>query len=401
MDLVSPRPFWPLKNGLLRVYPALKQDLRGDVVVLGAGITGAFIAQHLAEEGLDIIVLDKRDVCAGSTSANTALLQYELDASLVELTSRFGRPDAEQVYRVCHDSITTIEHLVTSRGMPCVFQRKKSVYLASDLADARSLRQECAARRAIGIEVEFWHQAEVEARFSFSRAAALVSEQAAELDCHRLAHALLAEAARNGARIFDRTLVEKYQTQGNAVHLQTDRGCKVVARHAVFATGYESESFLPHRVVKLRSTYALASEPLVAFPGWWEQCLLWETARPYLYLRTTDDSRALVGGADDAFRNPNARDRRVDAKTDLLASRFAEMFPAIELEIAFRWAGTFGETKDGLPYIGEVRQMPHCHFALGFGGNGILYSLIAAEIIRDILLERPNPNARLFGFDRG
>ncbi len=97
MDLVSPRPFWPLKNGLLSVYPALKEDLNCDVVVLGAGITGAFIAHRLAEEGLHIVVLDKRDVCAGSTSANTALLQYELDISLVDLTKRMGRADAEQI----------------------------------------------------------------------------------------------------------------------------------------------------------------------------------------------------------------------------------------------------------------------------------------------------------------
>ena len=110
MDLVSPRPFWPLKNGLLSVYPALKQDLSCDVVVLGAGITGAFIAQCLAEEGFDTVVIDKRDVCAGSTSANTALLQYELDISLVDLTKRMGRSGAEQVYRVCHDSIAAIEH---------------------------------------------------------------------------------------------------------------------------------------------------------------------------------------------------------------------------------------------------------------------------------------------------
>ena len=136
------------------------------------------------------------------------------------------------------------------------------------------------------------------------------------------------------------------------------------------------------------------------FPGWWERCLIWETLRPYLYLRTTDDNRAIVGGEDDDFHNPSRRDRRVNRKTDRLASRFAAMFPAIELEVAFRWAGTFGETKDGLPYIGQVRQMPRCHFALGFGGNGITYSFIAAEIIRDALLQRPNGNARLFGFDR-
>jgi glycine/D-amino acid oxidase-like deaminating enzyme len=113
-----------------------------------------------------------------------------------------------------------------------------------------------------------------------------------------------------------------------------------------------------------------------------------------------DDNRALIGGEDDDFRSPIRRDRRVNSKTDRLASRFGKMFPAIEVEVAFRWAGTFGETKDGLPYIGQIRQMPHCHFALGFGGNGIIYSIIAAEIIRDALLQRPNRNARLFGFDR-
>jgi glycine/D-amino acid oxidase-like deaminating enzyme len=400
MDLVSPRPFWPLKNGLLSVYPALKQDLKCDVVVLGAGITGAFIAHCLAEEGLDIVVVDKRDVCAGSTSANTALLQYELDASLVDLSKRMGRSDAEQVYRVCYDTITAIECLVSTEKMACVYQPRKSVYLASRRSDVPLLREECKARQAIGIEVECCDEEQVRAQFSFSRPAALVSARAAELDSHRLAHALLALAACRGARIFDRTLVKKYHTESQEVLLETDRGCKLVAKHAVFATGYESQEFLPHRIVQLKSTYALASEPLAEFPGWWERCLIWETMRPYLYLRTTDDNRALVGGGDDDFHSPIRRDRRVNTKTDRLAARFAEMFPAIELEVAFRWAGTFGETKDGLPYIGQIRQMPHSHFALGFGGNGITYSLIAAEIIRDALLQRPNCNARLFGFDR-
>ena len=327
MDLVSPRPFWPLKNGLLSVYPALKQDLSCDVVVLGAGITGAFIAQCLAEEGFDTVVLDKRDVCAGSTSANTALLQYELDISLVDLTKRMGRRGAEQVYRVCHDSITAIEHLVHRHNLGCVYRRRQSVYLASHRSEAPLLREEWSARRAAGIEVEYWDDTEVSSQFSFSRPAALVSQQAAELDSHRLAHALLALAARRGTRIFDRTQVEKYHTDRNGVRLQTDRGCKVVASHAVFATGYESQEFLSRHIVALRSTYALASEPLDEFPGWWERCLIWETLRPYLYLRTTDDNRAIVGGEDDDFHNPSRRDRRVNRSRRRRRSRTGSRRP--------------------------------------------------------------------------
>ena len=58
-------------------------------------------------------MLDKRDVGGGSTSASTALLQYEIDMPLVELSTRIGRRDAEECYRYTtrqYKSIT-INHL--------------------------------------------------------------------------------------------------------------------------------------------------------------------------------------------------------------------------------------------------------------------------------------------------
>lgn len=400
MDLVSPQPFWPLKNGLLGIYPSLREDVRCDVVILGGGISGALMAERLSEEGLDVVLVEKRDVGAGSTSASTALLQYEIDTPLVELTGLYGIEKAERAYRLCHDSIDEIERLVDKLDVECAFQRKKSVYLATRRRDAKLLREECAARQAAGIDVTYLDVADISARFSFSREAALVSTQGAELDCYVLTHALLKRSVQNGARVFDKTIIEKTEPGADGVRLTTDRGCVIQAKQAVFATGYESQDFLPRKVVSLKSTYALASEPLEAFPGWWEQCLLWETARPYLYLRTTNDRRALIGGEDDAFRNPVRRDALVDRKTDRIADKFRELFPAIELDVAFRWAGTFGETKDGLAYIGSIRQMPRCHFVLGFGGNGITYSVIAADLIRDAILGRANSDAEIFRFDR-
>jgi len=400
MDLISPRPFWPLKNGLPATYPPLRQDLTCDVAVLGAGISGALMADELSRAGFDVVVLDKRDVAGGSTSASTALLQYEIDVSLVDLTKMIGRADAERAYQLCHESIDLLEGLAREMDAGCSFQRKKSVYLGTRKSDARMLQKEGEARRAAGIAVEYWDEADVSAHFYFSRPAALMSEQGAELDCYKFTHELLARAARNGARIFDRTTVKDYEPEGDGVRLKTDRGNTVRARQVVFATGYESQNYLPKKVVSLKSTFALASEPLEAFPGWWERCLIWTTARPYIYLRTTNDGRAMMGGGDDPFRNPDRRDWLVDKKTERLAEDFRGMFPAIELEVAYRWAGTFGETKDGLAYIGQVRQMPQCWFALGFGGNGITYSVLAARIIRDALKEKPNADARLFRFDR-
>jgi glycine/D-amino acid oxidase-like deaminating enzyme len=294
MDLVSPQPFWPLRNGLLSVYPSLKRDVACDVVVLGGGISGAFVAEALTREGLDVVVVDKREVGGGSTSASTALLQYEIDTPLIELSRKIGRRDAEQSYRLCHDSIDSIERLVEDLKVECALQRRKSVYLATRSSDAEMLRKECVARQGIGIDVEYWDEPEVAARFSFSRPAALQSSQAVQLDCHRLTHALLARAATSGASIFDRTLVDQYDAGADGVRLRTDRGCQIRADHAVVATGYEAQEFLPKRVVKLKSTYALASEPLEMFPGWWERCLIWETGPTFTFARRTMTAHSLA-----------------------------------------------------------------------------------------------------------
>jgi glycine/D-amino acid oxidase-like deaminating enzyme len=137
------------------------------------------------------------------------------------------------------------------------------------------------------------------------------------------------------------------------------------------------------------------------FSGWpADHCLIWETADPYLYLRTTEDHRVIIGGYDEPFRDPAERDRLLGAKTAALQRRFRQLFPRMKLEVAYSWAGTFAKTSDGLPFIGRHPKVPHTWFALGYGGNGITFSLIAAELIRDQILGRENFDAELFGFDR-
>jgi len=72
----------------------------------------------------------------------------------------------------------------------------------------------------------------------------------------------------------------------------------------------------------------------------------------------------------------------------------------IPLKPDFSWAGAFATTKDGLPYIGTIPERPNTYFALGFGGNGITFSVIAAEILRDLIQGKKNENAKLFMFNR-
>jgi glycine/D-amino acid oxidase-like deaminating enzyme len=400
MDLRSGHPYWLLKNGLLASYPSLRRPESCAVAVLGGGITGALVAYHLAWAGIDTVLLDKRDVGAGSTAASTALLQYAADTELIDLAGRVGEAHAVRSYQLGLEAVDKLEGLVARLGDTCGFQRRQSLYLASKKSHVPGLRREYELRLRTGFDVRYLEPDEIRARFPFAAPGALLTAGDAEVDAFRLTHRLLQQAAGRGLRVYDRTAVSQIDSAGDRVVLTTDRGFTVTARRVVFATGFESQHYLKQKVGALHSTFALISEPLEPFPPWPDRCLIWETARPYLYLRTTTDDRVMVGGGDTPYATDHRQDRLIKQKTRWLKQRFLKMFPDVELEVAYAWAGTFGSTRDGLAYIGQTAEWPNAYFALGYGGNGITFSVVAAELITADYLGRPSPDAAIFRFDR-
>jgi glycine/D-amino acid oxidase-like deaminating enzyme len=410
MDLTSGELFWPQQT-TPRNYPRLETSIACDVAIIGGGITGALVAHYLTEAGTEAVVVEKRDIGRGSTSASTALLQYEIDTHLIDLKEKVGEAHAVRAYQLCLEAINKMQGLIETLGDPCGFECKQSLYLASDKKIVKTLYEEYEARKKAGIQLSFVDGATLETDFSLHYPAALLSEVAAQVDPFALAHQLLNRATNKGLRVFENTEIETFEhddlekkkfltslEQPDPITLTTTTGLTITAKRVVFATGYESQQYLSQKVVDLNSSYALVSEKLEL--GWAEDYLIWETARPYLYMRSTTDGRVLVGGEDVPFRNPKARDALLKRKTKKLQKRFSELFPTLPLTPSYEWAGTFGETKDGLPFIGKTPEYPNAFFALGYGGNGITYSLIAAELIRDGLLGRENADSEIFRFSR-
>ena len=400
MDLLSGAPFWPIKNGLLATYPPLEEDASCDVAIIGGGITGAAVAHALTRVGCGVVVLDRRDIGTGSTAGSTSLLQYETDVSLSGLVKRMGDERALRVYRRCEETIEEIAHLAQGSPWNCGFRTRESFYGASRPADVPELRAEYDLRRRHGFKVRFWDRERVAKESSLQFYAAIVSGPSAQIDAHCFAHGLLRRAARQGARVFDRTRVVRWAARGRGVELRTDRGSILRARRVVIASGYETDAWLREQVTRLQTTFALVSEPVADFPGWPGRRLIWETARPYFYARTTADNRVLFGGEDEPFVNPARRTKALPGKVRALLRRFRRHFPSIPIEPAYAWAGTFAETKDGLPYIGAHPAFPRAFFALGYGGNGITFSFVAARVIRDLCLGKKNVDAELFRFGR-
>jgi glycine/D-amino acid oxidase-like deaminating enzyme len=401
MTLKAGYPFWLIKDGLPFTFPKLDKDIDTHVAIIGAGISGALVRYHLINAGIDCVTIDARTIGLGSTSASTSLLQYEIDVPLYKLTEMIGREKAERAYKLCSDAIDKLGKIIKDRGVD-YFEKKKSLYYAAYKKDVKGLKEEYEARKAAGFKVRYLEANELKKEFGFDGYGAIVSEQGAQTNAYMFTHCLLQHKHKKGKAqdIYDRTEVTDIKHNKDGVVLKTESRYTIRAKKLVYATGYEVVDFIDKKIVDLLSTYAVISEQYNERDFWKDDVLIWNTADPYLYMRTTPDNRVLVGGRDVDFSDPNKRDKLMKTKTKQLTNDVNKLFPHLKFKPEFAWTGTFGSTKDGLPYIGEYDRLPNSYFALGFGGNGITFSLIAAEMITDLILGKENKDLELFSFDR-
>jgi glycine/D-amino acid oxidase-like deaminating enzyme len=401
MDLKSGYPYWAVKSGLMHAFPPLDGNMRCDVAIVGGGITGTLIADELANNGHDVIVLEQRDVGWGSSAASTALLQYEIDTHMLDLAKQFGEADAVLAYRKCAEAIEMLADKA-KHIRDVDFARMDSLYYASKRSHASVLREEFSLRERHGFQVELIEPAALQDRFGIKAPVAILSQQAARVDPYRMAYRLLMRLQKSGTQVFDRTRIQHMHATSRGIQLQTAEGHAIRTDHVVLAAGYANQGWLKQKVARNRSSYALISDPIDASTlGPLKDTMVWESARPYLYMRSTGDGRLLVGGEDDSVDIPAKRDLRVQKKSRLLQKKVGLLFPALPFKPAFSWAGTFAETKDGLPFFGSHAQHgARVHFAMAYGGNGITYSMLGAGLLRAQIEKRKHPLTELFSFRR-
>lgn len=384
MDLKSGYPYFLLRTGLNRNYQSLQTDYVTDVAIIGGGVSGALIAYYLSKQGVSCCVADGRSIGLGSTCASTSLIQYELDVPLFKLKQLIGWRNAEKAYKLCYGVFDKLEDIAGKIGYN-EYTNCGSIYFAHHARALSQLKHEYAVRKKAGFEVEIITGGDP--LLPSGSIAAIVSSKAAKIDSYLFTHCLHKHNSQHGVEVFEDTNVKGYKKKGSSWLLNTNKGHTITSKKIVFATGYTAATQLPSRLVKLMSTYALVGKKNRALPPWFKDHLFWNTANPYLYLREADD-RIIIGGRDEMYYNPSKRDKLLGAKAKQLVADFKKLFPEIGIEPEFNWTGTFATTKDGLPFIGNADD-PDLYYALGYGGNGITFSVLAAEYIaREIAGDR-------------
>ena len=360
------------------------------------------IAAVFADAGLRVTVLEASRAGLGSTAASTALLLQEPDYSLAALGRLYGSSRARRLWQLSHQTTAAFIENIRRFKVTCDLKRRDSIYYTLDRH--AELRRDCAQRARAGFAGELLDLHSMRATTGIAGATAIRTIGNARLNPVKACRGLLRAATRRGARVFERTEVERVRRVDDAVRLYCRRAT-VDAKHVVIATGYATKFFRPLAGrFRMRRTYVLATEPVpprIRRRMHLDDVLLWDTERPYHYVRWTDDGRLLLGGEDRPVKQGISRGLQFGKAAHELREYFDTVLPALEdVKITGAWEGLFAMTPDGMPYIGPHRRYPGHLFALGYGGNGMSFAALAARLLLDYVNGVASPEQALFAFNR-
>jgi glycine/D-amino acid oxidase-like deaminating enzyme len=399
LDLRSGRPVWSAYRAPVVPTGALTRDVKTDVLIVGMGISGAMMAETLTGDGHAVVCIDRRGPLKGSTSATTALVQFEIDQPLTMLAGMIGRASAEQAWRRSRLAVLNLRGRIAELGIACGATGIQSLYLAGNVLGPSDLRSEAEARRRAGIGARYLTPEPLAEEFGIHRDGAILSHDNLALDPRKLTAGLLLKALERKARFYAPVEATAIEDGSNDVTVQTSDGPTITAKHLVLATGYELMDIVPRAAHRIISTWAMASRPQPR-KLWPQAAFIWEASDPYLYMRATADGRVICGGEDEDFVDEARRDGLLADKSARIAQKLGQLFPQLDTRPEFSWTGSFGTTTTGLPYIGAIPRHPRIHAVMGYGGNGITFSRIASEIVSASLGGFDDTDAKLFAFNR-
>ncbi|MDO4283646.1 MAG: FAD-dependent oxidoreductase [Clostridia bacterium] len=386
MQFTNGNIYWREKTKIHKTYPYLTHHVSCDVLIVGGGITGAITAYFLAKEGLNVIVAEKNIVGYGSTLASSATMEYQLDMNMYKLEKMVGVNTAKKIYKLCLDAIDKIEKIDSEFDKDSEFQRQDSLYYSNKFMQKSNMSKEYNIRKEAGFNTLF-----LEKHNTINLNSAILTKDAsAVFNPYEFTQGLLDYLnSFENVSVYENTeildVIPKYEN----VICRTNNDFKIVANNVIFTSGISALKYL-NIPLEIYQKFIIVTKPIDKIKNMNTNFTARDTSEPYHNIRFTNTGRIIFSGED-----VKLNDRRLDEKyiTSVAKNKYRRLYTTMErtfcdiddFDIEFAFNGTCPATKDGLPIIDEIPNMPNCFCNLGFGANGILYSVIGADILKDAI----------------
>ena len=367
----------------IQEHPKLQGAERADVCVIGGGFTGLSAALNLAEQGLDVVLLEAERIGFGASGRNGGLIGSGQRKDALEMEAQFGYERSREFWEFAEAAKTEIRDRVAKHDIECDLQygqiegvhKKSYVGHAAGYAEALAERYDYPHARALTREET---RAMVD---TDSFLEGLHDTQA--MSIHPLNYALgLARAAREaGVRIHENSRVTGY-TRTDPASVSTEHGHVDASFVVLGCNGYlgKLEPRVAGKIMPINN-YLIATESLgekgarelIA-----DRNCVHDTRFVVNFFRTSSDHRLLFGGGEN-YRAGFPRDIAAFVRPHML-----ELFPQLkDVRIDYSWGGTLSVTVKRMPQVGRLE--PNLFFAHGYSGHGVSIANFAGKVLAEAI----------------
>jgi len=384
-------------------FPRLRGELACDVVIVGGGLTGCATAYTCAMAGLKPVVVEAERIGQGSAGRSAGLLIADPGPLFRDVALAHGIRSARRVFeawaRGASDGAALLKRLKLPGGVTSV-----SDLLTAFRGEDKTLTREHSARDEAGIPSRWLADRQAKTATALDAIAAVRVPYGFAVDPYRACVAVATAASRRGATFHEKSPVRRVKALSKGVEVTT-ADAVVRAGKVIVTTGIATSEFKPlRRHFKGRETYLVMTAPVPApvrkqlLPS---DATLRDMRTPHHRLRWTSDQRLIVSGADQDETPARTRDAVLVQRTGQLMYELLMMYPAISgLQPQYGWHLPYGETADGLMFIGPHRNYPHHLFALGGSGDSVSGAFVAARILARAARGQMEKADEVFGWTR-
>lgn len=383
MEQTSGNIFWRKKEEIKNTYPYLTHDTTADVLVIGGGINGALTSYFLAKEGANVVVVEKNIIGYGSTIASSAILEFDAGLDLYKLQKIIGINEAKKLYELYLNAIDDIQKIDEEINFDTEFSKKNNIYISNKFLQKSSILREYEARKNAGFDIDILDNH----KYINLNSGILTKNAAATINPYLFTQCLFEYLdSLENVQIYENTKIDNIKCKYDEVICKTNNGFFINSSKLIFSTGIDTLKYVKNLPIELYKTFTIVTKPIENINSKNTDFIVKDMQEPNHYLRFSKDNRIIFGG-----ENIRYIDRFNDEKYFEMVSndKYRKLFMSLQkmvtssdnLIIEYAYNGTIGQTKDGLPIVDEISDMPNCFCNLSFGSNSIVGATVGAKML--------------------
>jgi len=394
MNVTQGNMFWNESVGIIKKYPYLSRDKKCDVLIIGGGIGGALTAFIQAKQGVNVIVVDKNILGFGSTLQTDGTSETRLDFNY-RIMKNMEPKSIAKCNNLCLQALEDIQGIIEdiSKDEECKkyiellgYKRMDLLYFSDHITNKIGMYKTFEKMGKDNNNIEYLE----EDPLINLRTGIIFPASAAIMNPYLLTQLIfLYLSKKDNVQIYENTEITNITSKDDVVECITNNRFKIYSTSTILTNGIHTLKYLNEDNITLNKTFTIVTEQVKDLDENIINVVAKDINFPNTTIGFTKDKRIVVCGED-----VKQNERMINDKyfINFANGKYKKMYLTLrklinmpcDIKITNCFYGMYLETKDGLPIIDELENMPNVYCNLGTGKNGVIFTMIGARMLKNV-----------------